>query len=144
MSDQGLLNKLEQISFKFDEIGKQMVDPEIISDMKRYVGLNREYKELSEIVKVYHSYKDILANIESAKSIIQTEKDPEFKEMARAELEEFQQSKVELEAYKESLRRQGLLEDGFCDFAFGSAQNDKVGGILRNNKNYTFNNFDYS
>ena len=97
MSDQGLLNKLEQISFKFDEIGKQMVDPEIISDMKRYVGLNREYKELSEIVKVYHSYKDILANIESAKSIIQTEKDPEFKEMARAELEEFQQSKVELD-----------------------------------------------
>ena len=97
MSDQGLLNKLEQISFKFDEIGKQMVDPEIISDMKRYVGLNREYKELSEIVKVYHSYKDILANIESAKTIIQTEKDPEFKEMARAELEEFQQSKVELD-----------------------------------------------
>ena len=64
MSNQGLLNKLEQISFKFDEIGKQMVDPDIISDMKRYVGLNREYKELSEIVKVYHSYKDILANIE--------------------------------------------------------------------------------
>ena len=97
MSDQGLLNKLEQISFKFDEIGKQMVDPDIISDMKRYVGLNREYKELSEIVKVYHSYKDILANIESAKSIIQTEKDPEFKEMAREELEEFQQAKVILD-----------------------------------------------
>ena len=72
MSDQGLLIKLEQISFKFDEIAKQMVDPDIISDMKRYVSLNREYKELSEIVKVYHSYKDILANIESAKSIIQT------------------------------------------------------------------------
>ena len=97
MSDQGLLKKLEQISVKFDEIGKQMVDPDIISDMKRYVGLNREYKELSEIVKVYHSYKDILANIESAKSIIQTEKDPEFKEMAREELEEFQQAKVILD-----------------------------------------------
>ena len=97
MSNQGLLDKLEQISFKFDEIGKQMVDPDIISDMKRYVGLNREYKELSEIVKVYHSYKDILANIESAKSIIQTEKDPEFKEMAREELEEFQQAKVILD-----------------------------------------------
>ena len=97
MSDQGLLNKLEQISFKFDEIAKQIVDPDIISDMKRYVVLNREYKELSEIVKVYHSYKDILANIKNAKSIIQTEKDAEFKEMARAELEEFQQSKVALD-----------------------------------------------
>ena len=60
MSDQGLLNKLEQISFKFDEIAKQMVDPDIISDMKRYVGLNREYKELSEIVKVYHYTKIFL------------------------------------------------------------------------------------
>ena len=97
MSDQGLLNKLEQISFKFDEIAKQIVDPDIISDMKRYVVLNREYKELSEIVKVYHSYKDILANIKNAKSIIQTEKDAEFKEMARTELEEFQQSKVALD-----------------------------------------------
>ena len=49
MSDQSLLNKLEQISYKYDEIAKQMVDPDIISDMKRYVSLNREYKELSEI-----------------------------------------------------------------------------------------------
>ena len=97
MSDQSLLNKLEQISYKYDEISKQMVDPDIISDIKRYVSLNREYKELSEIVKVYHSYKDILTNIENAKLIIQTEKDLEFKEMAREELEDFQKSKLELD-----------------------------------------------
>ena len=90
MSDQSLLNKLEQISYKYDEIAKQMVDPDIISDMKRYVSLNREYKELSEIVKVYYSYKDVLNNIDNAKQIIQTEKDLEFKEMAREELEDFQ------------------------------------------------------
>ena len=97
MSDQSLLNKLEQISYKYDEITKQMVDPAIISDMKRYVILNREYKELSEIVKVYYSYKDILANIENAKLIIQTEKDLEFKDMAREELEDLQKSKLELD-----------------------------------------------
>ena len=97
MSDQSLLNKLEQISYKYDEIAKQMVDPDIISDMKRYVSLNREYKELSEIVKVYHSYKDVLNNIDNAKLIIQTEKDLEFKEMEREELEDFQKTKLDLD-----------------------------------------------
>ena len=97
MSNQSLLNKLEQISYKYDEIAKQMVDPDIISDMKRYVSLNREYKELSEIVKVYHSYKDVLNNIDNAKLIIQTEKDLEFKEMARKELEDFQKTKLDLD-----------------------------------------------
>ncbi len=97
MSDQSLLNKLEQISYKYDEIAKQMVDPDIISDMKRYVSLNREYKELSEIVKVYHSYKYVLNNIDNAKLIIQTEKDLEFKEMAREELEDFQKTKLDLD-----------------------------------------------
>ena len=97
MSDQSLLNKLEQISYKYDEIAKQMVDPDIISDMERYVSLNREYKELSEIVKVYHSYKDVLNNIDNAKLIIQTEKDLEFKEMAREELEDFQKTKLDLD-----------------------------------------------
>ena len=97
MSDQGLLNKLEQISFKYDEIAKQMVDPDIISDMKRYVNLNREYKELSEIVKVYHLYRDVLTNIENAKNIIQNESDLEFKEMAREELDDFQKTKLDLD-----------------------------------------------
>ena len=73
-----------------------MVDPAIIS-VQRYVILNREYKELSEIVKVYYSYKDILANIENAKLIIQTEKDLEFKDKAREELDRLQKSKLELD-----------------------------------------------
>ena len=93
MSDQGILNKLEQIAIKYDEISNQMIDPDVISDMKRYVSLNKEYKELSEVVKTYNSYKDVLNNILNAKSIIQTENDNEFKEMAREELEELQRIK---------------------------------------------------
>ena len=97
MSDQGILNKLEQIAIKYDEISNQMIDPDVISDMKRYVSLNKEYKELSEVVKTYNSYKDVLDNILNAKSIIQTENDNEFKEMAREELEELQRIKSELD-----------------------------------------------
>ena len=97
MGDKGLLNKLEQIAIKYDEISKQMVDPDVINDMKRYVSLNKEYKELTEVVNTYNSYKDILENIENAKSILQTETDAEFKDMAREELEEFQRVKIDLE-----------------------------------------------
>ena len=49
-----LLKKLEEISIRFDQVSEQIVDPEIISDMKKYVKINKEYKELGEIVKVYN------------------------------------------------------------------------------------------
>ena len=97
MSDIGLLNKLEQIAIKYDEIAKQMVDPDIISDMKRYVRLNQEYKDLTIVVNTYKEYKDVLNNIVSTKDVIQTEEDQEFKEMAKLELEDFQQKKIELD-----------------------------------------------
>ena len=71
MSDVGIIEKLEQIAIRYDEIAKQMVDPEVINDMGRYVKLNREYKDLAEIVSTYHSYKEITENITNAKEIDQ-------------------------------------------------------------------------
>jgi len=97
MSDNGLLNKLEQISIKYDEIAKQMVDPDVISDMKRYVRLNQEYKDLTIIVNTYKEYKDVIDNISNTKEIIQSEEDQEFKEMAKLELEDFLEKKVQLD-----------------------------------------------
>ena len=97
MSDNGLLNKLEQISIKYDEIAKQMVDPDVISDMKRYVRLNQEYKDLTIIVNTYKDYKDVIDNISNTKEIIQSEEDQEFKEMAKLELEDFLEKKVQLD-----------------------------------------------
>ena len=97
MGDNGLLNKLEQISIKYDEIAKQMVDPDVISDMKRYVRLNQEYKDLTIIVNTYKDYKDVIDNIYNTKEIIQSEEDQEFKEMAKLELEDFLEKKVQLD-----------------------------------------------
>jgi peptide chain release factor 1 len=97
MDDQGLLNKLELISIKYEEIAKQMVDPDIISDMKRYVRLNQEYKDLSVVVSTYKEYKNVLNNIVNTKEVIQTEEDQEFKEMAKMELDDFQQKKLDLD-----------------------------------------------
>ena len=83
-----LLKKLEAISYRFDEVSSLIVDPDVIADMKRYVSLNREYKDLSEIVEAYKEYKNVIDNIESSKEIIASEEDPEMKEMAREELDE--------------------------------------------------------
>ena len=97
MNDSSVISKLEEVVFRFEEVGKQIVDPDVISDMKRYVQLNREYKDLSPVVDAYKNYKDVIDNIASAKDIIKQEKDEEFKEMAKMELEELLTKKEELD-----------------------------------------------
>ena len=62
--------------------------PAVISDMKQFKKLNIEYKELQGIVEVYHEYKKVIDNIEQAKHVLANEKDKDFLEMAKAELEE--------------------------------------------------------
>lgn len=92
-----LLKKLEAINIRFMEIGEQIVDTEIISDMKRYVKLNKEYKDLEEIVKTYKRYKSVIDNIASSKELLKTEQDRDFIDMAKAEIEELNDEKDKLE-----------------------------------------------
>lgn len=92
-----LLKKLENISIRYDQVSEQIVDPEIISDMKKYVKINREYKELETIVNVYKRYKEVISNIASSKEIIATETDREFLDMAKMELDELLPLKEEIE-----------------------------------------------
>ena len=92
-----LLYKLEGVKEHFIEVGKLIVDPDIISDMKRYVKLTKEYKDLETIVKTYDEYKNTVENITSTKEILANEKDAEFKEMAKMELDELTTTQIELE-----------------------------------------------
>lgn len=95
MSD--ILQKLEAIKIRFEEVGQMIVDPDIIADMDRYVKLNKEYKDLEEIVKAYKEYKHVIDNIESSKKMLSETSDPEMKEMAQMELDELIPKKVELD-----------------------------------------------
>lgn len=94
---QDLLKKLEAIEYRFVEVGNLIVDPDIISDMDRYVKLNKEYRDLEEIVGVYKQYKNVIGNLESAKSMLSTEEDPEMREMAKMEIDELENTRPELE-----------------------------------------------
>ncbi len=95
MSD--LLKKLEAINIRFEEVGVKITDPSIINDMDRYVKLNKEYKDLEQIVSVYKEYRNVLGNIESSKQILDSDEDAEMKEMAKAELDELVPRREELE-----------------------------------------------
>ncbi len=86
MSDNFILEKLEGVRLRFEEIGQMLTDPEVISDMKRFVKLNKEYRELEPLMDAYKEYKSVLAGIESAKEILEKENDEELREMAREEL----------------------------------------------------------
>ncbi len=89
-----MLDKLEDINKRFIEVSKLIVDPEIISDMKQYIQLNKEYKDLEPIIEVYKTYKNILSNIESSKEML---KDDEMKDMAKQEIEDLSNEKDILE-----------------------------------------------
>jgi len=83
-----ILDKLEGVKNRFDEVAQLITEPEIIADMKRYIKLNKEYKELEPVIIAYKKYKDTLSNINSAKEMLASEKDEEMREMAKMELEE--------------------------------------------------------
>jgi peptide chain release factor 1 len=81
-----MLEKLEAIKQKFDEIEIQMSDPSAMDDMKRFIKLSKDYKELQPVMEGYAKYKNILSNIDHAKDIIHNEKDEEFRSLAKEEL----------------------------------------------------------
>jgi peptide chain release factor 1 len=96
-----LLDKLEGIKIRWQDVENSISNPDVISDMKRFAELNKEYKSLSGIVKLYEQYKNILSNIESCRSVLVTEKDEEFKAMATMELEGYL---VEREKIEDAIR----------------------------------------
>ncbi len=92
-----MLDKLEAIRLRFEEVGQLIVQPEVASDMKEFTKLNKEFKDLEKIVVVYKEYKNVLDNIASSKEILKTEKDEEFRDMAKMELDELEPRQEELE-----------------------------------------------
>lgn len=87
MSKNLILQKLEGVKSRFEEVGKQLTMPDVMNNMKKYIGLNKEYKELQPVIEAYNEYKDTLSNIKSAREILSTEKDEEMREMAKEELD---------------------------------------------------------
>ncbi len=86
MSDNSLLEKLLHLVSRFEEIGTLITDPAVISDMERYVKLNKEYSELGKIVAVRNQYKNALDGISEARHILDNESDADLRQLANEEL----------------------------------------------------------
>ena len=112
-----MLDQLEAISERFDEVAQQIVQPEAVSDQKRFMKMSKEYKDLEKIVIQYRAYQQLLEEIENAKQVIATEKDEDFREMAKGELDEL-------------LPRRDTLEEMLKEMLMPKDPNDSKNVIL--------------
>ena len=103
-----ILEKLEGVKERFEEVQKLIAEPEVIADMKRYIQLNKEYKKLEPIIDAYKEYKNVLSNIKSSREMLEKEKDNEMREMAKLELEELNEK---LPVMEENLKLLLIPED---------------------------------
>ena len=92
-----MLDKLEAIYARYQEIEQQMNDPQVTADMKRYVKLSKDYKDLQPVVKAYRDYKSLLDTIDECKELLETEKDAELRDMAKEELVAAQERREKME-----------------------------------------------
>ncbi|MFN8287106.1 MAG: peptide chain release factor 1 [Chitinophagales bacterium] len=92
-----MFQQLDNLKGRFIEVGKMLSDPATIADMKRFTQLNKEYRELEKVVEVYEQYQNVLGNIDNNKNILETEKDEEFREMAKGDLVIQEEEKLKLE-----------------------------------------------
>ena len=92
-----MIDKLRIVKQRFDEVSDLIIQPDIISDQKRYVKLNKEYKDLSKLVLKGEEYKTATDNLKEAKEIISDGSDDEMVEMAKMEMEEANEKISKLE-----------------------------------------------
>ena len=92
-----MIDKLETLKARFEEVGQLLVQPDAMTDMKHYSKLNKEYKDLEKIVVVFDEYVNVMDNINSSKELLKTEKDEEFRDMAKMEISELEERKEEIE-----------------------------------------------
>ncbi len=103
-----MIEKLNIVKQRFDEVNDLIIQPDVISDQKRYIELNKEYKDLKALMDVRENYITLINNIEEAQEIIKDGSDPEMTEMAKLQLEE---AKAAVPALEEKIRMMLVPKD---------------------------------
>src|SRR6188768_1670082 len=85
-----MIQKLEEIKLRFEDVGLLLAQPDTVSDMKKFSQLSKEYKDLEKIVVIYNKYKDTLGHLQQAKEVLEKEKDQELREMAKMEIDDLE------------------------------------------------------
>ncbi|HQH23062.1 MAG TPA: peptide chain release factor 1 [Bacteroidales bacterium] len=111
MTNNIILEKLDGVKRRFVEVGELLTRQEVLSDMGRYIALNREYKELQPIIEAYEQYRLALSNLASVREMLVAEKDEEMREMAKSEYEQLNEQIPEMEEELKILLLPGDPED---------------------------------
>ncbi len=97
MAENTLLEKVLSLQDKYKKLEEQLADPEVIADMKKFVQLNKDYKELQPIIAAGLEYKRLVDELAQAKDILMNEKDEDLKEMAKEEIADIEPKLPEME-----------------------------------------------
>lgn len=97
MAETSLLQRLDGIESRFEEVSTLITDPSVIADMKRYVRLNKEYRELEKLTAATRRYRLLLAEIDEAKEILENESDADMRAMAHEQIDAAQSALPGLE-----------------------------------------------
>ncbi|HEY5823865.1 MAG TPA: peptide chain release factor 1 [Cyclobacteriaceae bacterium] len=92
-----MIEKLEEIKGRFEEVGQLLVQPDTMTDMKKFSQLNKEYRDLEKVVKKYDEFTKSVNSLKFAREVLEKEKDPELRELAKMELEEIEPVREGLE-----------------------------------------------
>lgn len=103
-----MLDKLESIKIRWKNLEQKLSDPSLVADMSNYKKVNKEYRDLEPIVAAYETYKNLLSNISFNRETLNTEKDPEMRELAKLELEE---TEAQLEPLEDEIRKLLIPKD---------------------------------
>src|SRR5882757_7744783 len=93
-----MLDKLEAIKARFEDLGVALSNPEIVSDNRKFSAMSKEYRSIEKIVRAHDEYKDLLDNIEFNREALNGD-DAELRELAKAEAPGLEERKVQMEAY---------------------------------------------
>lgn len=93
-----MIEKLQEIKDRFEEVGQLLVQPDTVNDRKKFSQLSKEYKDLEKVVVKYNQYQATLNGIKHAKEVLQKEKDADLRELAKMELDELEPKSEALEA----------------------------------------------
>src|SRR5690606_4295177 len=91
-----MLQKLEEIKNRFEEVGQLISQPDLVRDKKKFSQLSKEYRDLEKIVTRYNAYLRVLDNQKQAREVLEKEKDPEMRDLAKAELDDLEPKAEEL------------------------------------------------
>ncbi len=98
-----IVEKLEAIRARFDDLGVALTNPEIVSDNKRFSQISKEYRKLEKIVDVYKVYRTCVDSLDFAREVLETESDEDLRSLAKEDLEKLEVQKEELETEMRNL-----------------------------------------